>query len=146
MLKGLKSLLAGLLAGTAIGVLFSPEKGSKIRKDLKSEFDKGGTGIKTLKSTMQEMGKDIGDTCKDTYDDVSQSEEFKAGKAKVKEYSRKAKKEAEKFVKKNVPAKTRKKVTKTVKKAKDTVKKAQKSAKKTVNKISSKLKNSDKNE
>ena len=39
MFRLIKSLLAGLVAGTALGVLFSPDKGAKIRKDLKKELD-----------------------------------------------------------------------------------------------------------
>ena len=112
MFRGLKSLIAGVLAGTALGVLFSPEKGSKIRKSFKDELKKGGSGINTAKSTLKEMGIDIGDTAKDAYEDISETEAYKSGKAKVGEYAGKAKKEGKKLYKKNVPAKTRKKIRK----------------------------------
>ena len=130
MFRGLRSLVAGLLAGTALGVLFSPEKGSKIRKSFKDELQKGGTGINTAKSTLKDMGIDIGDTAKDAYEDISETETYKAGKAKVGEYAGKAKKEGKKIYKRNVPAKTRKKIKKTVSDAKKTVRKARTVSKK----------------
>ena len=40
MFKGLKALLAGILAGTALGVLFAPKKGDEIRKNIKKEETK----------------------------------------------------------------------------------------------------------
>ncbi|MEK7673484.1 MAG: YtxH domain-containing protein [Patescibacteria group bacterium] len=66
MLKGLKSLIAGIVAGTALGVLFSPKKGTDIRKNLKKEVKGGGIGLTTIKDTLVDMGKDIGDTYNET--------------------------------------------------------------------------------
>lgn len=81
MFKALKGLLAGLLAGTAIGMLFSPKKGSEIRKDFRKEFKSGGIGLNTAKDTLGEMGKDIGDTCKDAYDKIPEDKKHQAAKA-----------------------------------------------------------------
>mgnify|MGYP001603967706 FL=1 len=93
MLKGLKSLFAGIIAGTALGVLFSPKKGTEIRKDFQKEFKKGGTGIQTAKSTLTGMGKEIAST-----------ESFQKGAGKVKKEAhstfKKAKEAAKNAVKK----------------------------------------------
>lgn len=120
MFKGLKSLLTGILAGTAVGVLFSPKKGKELRQNFKKELKEGGTGLNTVKSTFKDMGKEIGDYV----DHVKETEEFKKGKAKVKKYAGIAKKEAKKIIKKNVSARTIKKAEKLVDDAKETVKRA----------------------
>ena len=52
MFKGLKSLLAGLLGGAALGILFAPKKGEELRKDIKNEVDSGGSGMNTVKNTV----------------------------------------------------------------------------------------------
>lgn len=80
MFKSLKGLLAGLIAGTAVGMLFSPKKGSEIRKDFKKEFKEGGVGLNTAKSTLTNMGKDIGETVKDGYDKIPEDKKKEAVK------------------------------------------------------------------
>jgi gas vesicle protein len=119
MFKGLKSLAAGLLAGTALGILFSPKKGKEIRKGIKNEIEEGGTGLCSLKETVLEMGKEIGDTCKECYTEVKNSEEFSKGKETLK-----------KAYKENVPKKARKTISEGISKAKKTVEKVKKAAKK----------------
>ncbi|MFH1534039.1 MAG: hypothetical protein ABID64_03850 [Nitrospirota bacterium] len=122
MFKGLKALLAGLLAGVGLGVLFSPKKGKDVRKSIKSEVDEGGTGLGAIKDTIVDMGKDIGETCKECYEEVSDSDEYKEGTGKLKKYAKNAKKEATKAYKKHVPVKTRNKIKKVVKKVKKKLK------------------------
>ncbi len=80
MFKTLKGLLAGIIAGTAVGVLFSPKKGSDIRKEFKKEIKGGGVGFNTAKETLTDMGKDIGDTCKDGYDSIPADKKREAKK------------------------------------------------------------------
>jgi gas vesicle protein len=123
MLKGLKSLLTGIIAGTAIGVLFSPQGGKEIRKNIKKEIDQGGSGIDTVKSTLTKMGKDLSETSKKAYEKVNESEDFQKAKSTVK-----------KAIKENIPEEQRKKVKKTYQKAKKTAKKTVTKAKKTVEK------------
>lgn len=136
MFKGLKSLLTGILAGTAVGVLFSPKKGKELRQNFKKELKDGGTGLNTVKSTFKDMGKEIGDYV----EHVSETEEFKKGKAKVKKYAGIAKKEAKKIIKKNVPARTIRKAEKLVTEAKETVKDVVKKAQKAAPKKAQKAK------
>lgn len=100
MLKGLKSLITGIIAGTAIGVLFSPKEGKEVRKNLKKEIESGGTGLSTVKDTLSGMGKDIGDSSKKTLDKISKSDEYQEAKEKAKTTYGKAKKEVKKVVKK----------------------------------------------
>lgn len=81
MFKTLKGLLAGIIAGTAVGVLFSPKKGSDIRKEFKKEIKGGGVGLSTAKETLTHMGKDIGDTCKEGYENIPEDKKKEAVKA-----------------------------------------------------------------
>lgn len=87
MFKGLKSLLAGLIAGTALGILFAPKKGETIRKEFKKEIKEGGIGLNTVKNTLVGMGEDIGGTIKNT-------ETFQKGEKSLGNYLKKAKKGA----------------------------------------------------
>jgi len=58
-----KSIVAGLIAGTALGMLFAPKKGKDIRDKLKDEFKDGKTGASVLKNAILEIGKEMGDYC-----------------------------------------------------------------------------------
>ena len=57
MFRGLKSLITGVVAGTALGMLFAPKKGEELRKNFKTEIDKGGIKFETLKEAASKMGK-----------------------------------------------------------------------------------------
>lgn len=117
MFKGLKSLLAGVLAGIGLGLLFAPKKGSELRKSLKDEVKGGGTGLDTLKGAATDMGKDM----KDTYGELEKTEHYKKAKSEVKKHMKDAKKKAGEFYKENVPAHTRKQVKHGIEKAKETM-------------------------
>lgn len=130
MLKGLKALLAGIVAGTALGVLFSPGKGDEIRKNIKKEIDEGGTGFNSIGSTLKHMGKDMSTTAREAYQDLSETEMYQEAQRKGKD-----------LYDENLSAAQKRKVKKTIKdakksvnKAKKTVKKATSKAKKTVDK------------
>ena len=124
MWRTIKALFAGLIAGTALGVLFSPKKGKEIRKNISDEIDKGGTGLKSIKDTLFGVGHEISET--DTYKQAS-SEAKKAGK------------KAKKAIKAKSPAEQRKQASKALRKAKSTAKKATRRAKSAINKAKKKF-------
>ena len=90
MSKRLKTLICGIVAGTALGILLSPKKGKDIRKSLKKEIDEGGFGLKTVRQTFAAMGRDISGTAQETYEEVKQSPQYKQGKSKAKGVVKKA--------------------------------------------------------
>lgn len=96
MFRALKALLAGILAGTALGVLFSPKKGDEIRKDFKKELGQGGSGLKTVKTTLKGLSHEVGESAHN----FSESETYKKGATKLKEAAGKAKKKASSALKK----------------------------------------------
>lgn len=103
MLKGLKSLAAGLIAGASLGLLFSPKKGSELRKTIKDEVDKGGSGLKTVKSAAQEFAKDLKKSVDGAVEKIPEAKKKQAKKA-VKKVVEKAKQEVTK-IKKNLKKK-----------------------------------------
>lgn len=90
MCKGIKALLAGLLAGATLGMLFAPKKGKDMRHGLKKEIDEGGTGFKTLRSACCDMREDVEETSKKVAEDVKKSPKYKKGKRKVKRVAKQA--------------------------------------------------------
>lgn len=90
MSKRLKTLICGVVAGTALGILLSPKKGKDIRKSLKKEFDEGGFGLKTVRQTFSAMGREISGTAKETYEEVKKSPQYKEGKRKARSTVKKA--------------------------------------------------------
>lgn len=132
MFKGLKSLFTGIVAGTALGILFSPKKGEEIRKNFKNELKKGGSGLKTLKDTVTEMGEELEETAVEAYKNVTKSPAYKKGKAKAKKTVKKVVAEGKKVVAEGKKAleKGEKAIKKGKKTVKKTVKKAVKKAKK----------------
>lgn len=103
MFKGLKSLAAGLIAGASLGLLFSPKKGSDLRKTIKDEVEKGGSGLKTVKSAASEFAKDLKKSVDQAVDKIPEAKKKSAKKA-VKKAVTKAKKEVSK-IKKNLKKK-----------------------------------------
>jgi len=139
MFKGLKTLLAGLVAGTVVGILFAPKKGKELRKEFKKEIDKGGFGIDTLKETVTEMGKDIGESGEKVYNDVSKNESFKQAEKELRKHANNAKEVAQDLIKENVPAHTRRDAKKKFLQAKNYLSKFTSTAKRGVNRVASKL-------
>lgn len=119
MFKAFKGLVAGLVAGTIVGVLFAPKKGQELRKEFKKELDKGGLGLDTLRETVSEMGKDIGETSQKGYGDLSKTEAYKVAHKEIKKHAKTAQGIAKDLIDENVPAATRKKAKKSLAKAKD---------------------------
>ncbi|PKL36764.1 hypothetical protein CVV38_02590 [Candidatus Peregrinibacteria bacterium HGW-Peregrinibacteria-1] len=107
MFRGIKSLLTGLAAGIGLGVLFAPKKGDELRKEIQKEVEKGGTGMKTISKNLKEMGGDLSETTKQTYEKIAESELMKKANSEVKS-----------AYNKHVPAKTKKTINKAVKEVK----------------------------
>ena len=139
MFKGLKALLAGILAGTALGVLFAPKKGDEIRKNIKKEVKGGGTGFSTIKETLVDMGHDIGGFSKGTYGELNKHESFRKGVKTVKGYAAKARKEAKNLLDDAIPAGKRKQAAKALKKATEVAKSTASKAKKVVKKVAKRI-------
>ena len=139
MFKGLKTLLAGLVAGTVVGILFAPKKGTDLRKEFKKEIDKGGLGLDTLKETVAKMGKDISESGEKAYRDASKNESFKNAEKEFLKHARTAKGVAQDLIKEKVPARTRRDAKKKLSQAKDFLSKYSARAKRGVNKVASKL-------
>lgn len=132
MFKGIRTLVAGILAGATLGILFSPKKGEEIRKKIKEEMDDGGSGINAVKNTAVEFSKNLGGTISETYDEISESEAFKNG-------SKKVKMETGKLIKEHTTAAQRKKAKVAFKKAKKTTSEVVKKAKKVIKKATDEL-------
>ncbi len=74
--KGIISLLIGVVTGATFGVLFSPDKGSKIRKNLKSKLEKEGV-LDKVKSFFSELKKELKDEFKDLKDEIKSDKKKK---------------------------------------------------------------------
>ncbi|MFA6917632.1 MAG: YtxH domain-containing protein [Candidatus Gracilibacteria bacterium] len=135
MFKAFKSLLAGLVAGTVVGVLFAPKKGQELRKEFKKELSKGGLGVETLKGAAAEIGKDIGGT-----------DAYKQAHKELKKHAKTAKGVAMDLMEENIPVHTRKQAKKTFLKAKDLFDRFAAGAKREVGKVVDKVSEKTKNE
>jgi gas vesicle protein len=70
----------GAVLGALFALAFAPKKGSELRKDIKSEIDKGGHGEDTLKKTAKIIGDDFIETGKIIYHDPEVQKHIKRGK------------------------------------------------------------------
>lgn len=80
--RGLISLILGVITGATVGVLFSPDKGEIIRKNIKSKIKKEKWLDKT-KSFFQDLKTEL----KEEFDDLKKElkEEAKESKSSKKE-------------------------------------------------------------
>jgi len=135
MFKNLKGILAGILTGATLGLLFAPKKGEETRKNIKKDIKDGGYGLSAIKDTAKGFGEDFSDVAKDIYSDISKDERVKKGFSKAKEMASNAKDKAEELYIEKVPSSKRKEISKTVNNAKSTIKKNLEKAKETLNKV-----------
>jgi gas vesicle protein len=84
--------LFGAIIGALFGLAFAPKKGSELRKELKSELEKGGHGEKTLQKNASLMGEDITETAQEVYQDPMVQKQIAHGKKEAAKLVEKAKK------------------------------------------------------
>lgn len=130
IMKHKSGLFFGLLAGTALGILFAPKKGKQMRADIKRERTRGGYGVDAVKAGFLDMGKDILDTARTTYESDEVQEKLEDAKETAMEMAEKGKKR----IKKSAKQAGRKAKTQ----AKKTATKAAKTAKKRAGKFTKK--------
>lgn len=87
--------LFGAVLGAIFGLAFAPKKGSELRKEIKTELDKGGNGSEALKKNVQIMGEDISQTTQDIYNDPTVQKHIREGKKEGEKLFNKAKKNLE---------------------------------------------------
>lgn len=129
--KHRSGLLLGVIAGTALGILFAPKKGKEIRESIKKERKEGGYGIETLKDGFVAMGKEVMTTAKTAYESDAVQEQLDKAKEVAEEKFEEGKKRAKKVAKKagkKAKTATRKATARAKKKVKTTAKRATKKA------------------
>jgi gas vesicle protein len=156
---GKLSLLFGMIAGTATGLLFAPSKGKDLRDKIAKEREKGGVGHKAVGKELTKMADEVQKLVKD----VAETEEAKQfwqkttetvsdltkGSVELDEWVKEAHEKAD-MLKDTVTKYAKERQTyidqatgtvkKTVKKAKSAAKKGKAVAKKTVKKAKSTVK------
>ncbi len=89
-------LFWGLLAGTALGILFAPKKGKKLRDAIKREREEGGIGIDSVKEGFVGMGREIADTARTVYESEEVQEKISQAREKATDLAEQGKKEMKK--------------------------------------------------
>lgn len=119
MSKGTKiGWMLGLLSGTALGVLFAPNRGKELRERIKADIKKGNYGYQPLVEDFKKMGGEVADTAKDVYSSDHVQKAIKKGKKTVQKRVKELKKAAERHTHgvRRAALKTAKKITKGSKK------------------------------
>jgi gas vesicle protein len=94
MSKGSKlGWILGLLSGTALGVLFAPEKGKNLRKKIKKE------GYEPIVDDLKAMGNEMFDSAKEVYEMDEVQKVIKKGKKKLDKKTSGLRKSAKKKIK-----------------------------------------------
>lgn len=122
-------IFLGLLAGTALGILFAPKKGKVMRDKIKKELEEGGYGLEAVKEGFIGMGKEVVDTAKEAYESDEVQEHIGRAKGMAEDYMEEGKAEVKRRVRK-IKKTAAAKATKAKKEAGKTAKKAVRKAKK----------------
>lgn len=129
--KHRSGLFLGILAGTALGILFAPKKGKELRESIKKERRGGGYGLDSIKDGFVEMGKEVITTAKTAYESDEVQEQIGKARGAAEEMAEEGKKRAKKAVKKvgrKAKTATKKATTKAKRKVKTTAKRVTKKA------------------
>lgn len=133
MSKRGSGLFWGLLAGTALGILFAPKKGKTLRDAIKREREEGGVGIESVKEGFVGMGREIADTARSVYESDEVQEKISQAKEKATDLAEQGKKEVQKrarTVRKKATAAAKRTAKKATRKARGTAKSAARKVKK----------------
>ncbi|MBD3156531.1 hypothetical protein GF369_01760 [Candidatus Peregrinibacteria bacterium] len=131
--KHRSGLLLGMIAGTALGILFAPKKGKKLRESIKRERSQGGYGLEAVKDGFVDMGKEVIHTAKEAYESEPVQEQLGKARVAAEEMAEEGKKRATKAAKKvgrKAKTATKRTATKAKRKAKTTAKRASTKARK----------------
>lgn len=120
-------LFLGLLAGTALGILFAPKRGKVLRDKIKKELEDGGYGVDAIKEGFIGMGKEVVDTAKEAYDSDEVQEKVTKAKTMAEDYIEEGKARVRRATD-QVTKKATKKAVKVGRKAKTTAYKTAKTA------------------
>lgn len=93
------SLILGLLAGTALGILFAPKTGKTMRKQIKEERQGGGYGLGAIKEGFVGMSKEVVDTAKEAYESEDVQEQIAMAREKAEEMAEEGKEHVRKVAK-----------------------------------------------
>lgn len=139
--KHRSGLLLGMIAGTALGILFAPKKGKTLRESIKKERNQGGYGLEAVKDGFVDMGKEVINTAKEAYESEPVQEQLGKARVAAEEMAEEGKKRATKAAKKvgrKAKTATKKTAAKAKRKAKTTAKRASTKAKTTARRASTK--------
>jgi gas vesicle protein len=132
--KNRSGLLLGMIAGTALGILFAPKKGKTLRESIKKERIQGGYGLGAVKDGFIDMGKEVVSTAQEAYESDPVQEQLGKARVAAEEMAEEGKKRATKVAKKA----GRKAKTATKRTATKAKRKARKTAKTTAKRASTK--------
>jgi gas vesicle protein len=98
--KHRSGLILGLIAGTALGILFAPKKGKELREEIKQEREEGGHGLESVKDGFVDMGKEVVATARTAYESDEVQEKIGEMRESAEELAEEGKKRVRKVAKK----------------------------------------------
>src|SRR3989339_836119 len=103
--RNIFSLIIGATIGTVTAMLFAPVRGRELRKKVKDEIKKGGAGVNSIGQECKKMW----DEMKDTFKEITQTDEVQEAKEKATQVIKKKSKQLRSKAKKVMNGTTGKK-------------------------------------